>query len=161
MNTRRPPVCKRSSGRTRTRRRKLVKEYYELPAQCSLSALIEALQSFRASIPENDDAEVILVGDDDFGRRLSITYLRELTAQEAALEKRYAAPAAAIPTPTIKLRNVRYDEHAPLLWGGDLHAQQPPGYFSCTHKHWRSLASCAAEAAIGGRANSYLTMARR
>ncbi len=122
MSTRDPPVSNGSSSRTHSSGRKLVREYHELPAHSSLTALIEALQAFRTSMPESDDAEVVLVGDDDFGRRLSITYLRELTAEEAALERRYAAPTAPIITPPIVLREVRYEQHAPLLWGGDLHA---------------------------------------
>ncbi len=54
---------------------------------------------------------------------LTITYLRELTPEEAALEKRYATATVAIPTRSITLHNVHYEDHAPLLWVGDLHAQ--------------------------------------
>jgi hypothetical protein len=38
---------------------------------------------------EDAEAEVRMKGDDIFGRRLSITYFRELTAEEAECEARY------------------------------------------------------------------------
>src|SRR3712207_7231577 len=37
---------------------------------------------------------LVIRGDDFFGHRLTITYLRELTEEEAALEKRYLAAGA-------------------------------------------------------------------
>ena len=95
-----------------------VQDYIDVADHCSLTSLIEALEPFRTSAGA-DEMEVTLVGDDDFGRRLRITYFREVTAEEAALERKYQTPAAAIPTRRITLRPVNYAQHTALLWGDD------------------------------------------
>ena len=100
-------------------RRRLVEEHFEIDDHCSLTCLIEALEAFRNSA-ESDELEVTLVGDDDFGKRLKITYFREVTAQEAALERKYKVSPSTIPTRRGTLRPVRYAEHSSLLWGGDV-----------------------------------------
>ena len=97
----------------------MIEEHFDIDDHCSLASLIEALETFRSST-ECDEMKVTLVGDDDFGRRLRITYVREVTAEEAALERKYQVPAAAIPTRRITLRPVHYAQHTPLLWGGDV-----------------------------------------
>ncbi len=53
-------------------------------------------------------------GDDVFGRRLSISYFRELTSEEAACEARYSAPDLPDSDPAIeklrgKLDDVEYE----------------------------------------------------
>lgn len=67
---------------------RLVRDYIEVGAGHTLGALVDRLTALRAELP--DDSEVLLRGDDLFGRRISIAYLRPLTAEEAACEARYA-----------------------------------------------------------------------
>lgn len=102
----------------RRSRRRLVHELLKVVDHSSLASLIEALETFRNS-GEGDDLEVTLVGDDDFGRYLKITYFRRLTAEEVALERKYELPVKVTPTRKITLRQVRYAEHEALRWGGD------------------------------------------
>jgi hypothetical protein len=47
----------------------------------------------RESLPADSEAELRLRGDDVFGHRITITYFRPQTKEEAELERRYAAPA--------------------------------------------------------------------
>lgn len=68
-----------------------VKDIIEISEYTSLDALIERLQTFRASLSKASSPEVSIRGDDFFGHRLTITYLRDLTDEEAALEARYLA----------------------------------------------------------------------
>jgi hypothetical protein len=44
----------------------------------------------RGSLPDDAEAELRLRGDDVFGRRITITYMRDQTEEEAECEKRYA-----------------------------------------------------------------------
>jgi hypothetical protein len=70
-----------------------VKEFVEIADQISLDQLIEKLAEVRAALPADAEAELRLRGDDVFGRRITITYLRKQTKEEAAVEKRYADAA--------------------------------------------------------------------
>jgi len=70
-----------------------VKEFVDIADHVSLDELIEKLAEVRGSLPDNAEAELRLRGDDVFGRRITITYLRDLTKEEAAVEKRYAQAA--------------------------------------------------------------------
>ena len=56
-----------------------------------LQAVIEQLQSLRANLSEEAQPTVKVEGDDHFGWRLSVAYLRETTAEEAELEARYGS----------------------------------------------------------------------
>src|SRR5258705_12465540 len=67
-----------------------VKEFVDIRDHASLDELIHKLVELRDSLPENSDAELRLRGDDVFGRRVTITYFRDQTADEAELERRYA-----------------------------------------------------------------------
>lgn len=67
-----------------------VKEFVDIPDHVSLDELIEKLAEVRAGLPEDAEAELRLRGDDVFGRRITITYLRNQTREEAEIEKRYA-----------------------------------------------------------------------
>lgn len=67
-----------------------IKEYIDIGEHVSLDELIEQLSAIRANLPESCEAELKLRGDDVFGRRITISYLRELTQEEAAMERRYA-----------------------------------------------------------------------
>ncbi len=66
-----------------------VKDFIEISDYTSLDALINVLTAVRASLPDEAEPELKLRGDDFFGRRLTITYLRELTDEEAQCETRY------------------------------------------------------------------------
>ena len=66
-----------------------VKEFVDIADHLSLDELIEQLADVRASLPENSEAELRLRGDDVFGHRITISFLREQTAEEAEIEKRY------------------------------------------------------------------------
>lgn len=67
-----------------------VKEFVDIRDHSSLDELIHKLVELRDSLPENSDAELRLRGDDVFGRRVTITYFRDQTGEEAELEQRYA-----------------------------------------------------------------------
>jgi hypothetical protein len=67
-----------------------VKEFVEISDHVSLDELIAKLTEVRDGLPEGAEAELRLRGDDVFGRRITITYLREQTEEEAEVEKRYA-----------------------------------------------------------------------
>jgi hypothetical protein len=67
-----------------------VKEFVEITDHVSLDELIEKLAEVRGSLPDNAEAELRLRGDDVFGRRITISYMRDQTREEAEVEKRYA-----------------------------------------------------------------------
>lgn len=67
-----------------------VKEFIDIEDHASLDELIASLNALRGSLPEGAEAELRLRGDDVFGRKLSISYFREQTAEEAECERRYA-----------------------------------------------------------------------
>ena len=67
-----------------------VKEFVDIRDHASLDDLIHKLVELRDRLPENSDAELRLRGDDVFGHRVTITYFRDQTEDEAELERRYA-----------------------------------------------------------------------
>ena len=67
-----------------------VKEFVDIRDHSSLDELIHKLIELRDSLPEDSDAELRLRGDDVFGRRVTITYFRDQTKEEAEVELRYA-----------------------------------------------------------------------
>ena len=81
-----------SSGVGQVRRRD--REIIEIGECTSLCAVIERLQSLHRRLPENSEAQVAAGGDDNFGWRITVTYSRELTAEESELEGRYASRVA-------------------------------------------------------------------
>jgi hypothetical protein len=70
-----------------------VKDFIEISEYTSLDRLIEYLKTIRDNLPEDSDAELRLRGDDFFGRRLTISYSRELTPEEAERDVRYTGAA--------------------------------------------------------------------
>jgi hypothetical protein len=66
-----------------------VKEFVDIADSVSLDELIDKLRELRAQLPENADAELRLRGDEVFGRRITITYFRPQTDEEAECERRY------------------------------------------------------------------------
>ncbi len=67
-----------------------VKEFIEIEDHASLDELIAKLIEVRDALPAQPEAELRLKGDDVFGRKLSISYFRDQTADEAECERRYA-----------------------------------------------------------------------
>jgi hypothetical protein len=68
-----------------------VKDFIDISEYTSLDDLIRYLQAIRDGLPPDHEAELKIRGDDIFGRRLTITYFREQTPEEAELEAKYSA----------------------------------------------------------------------
>ena len=68
-----------------------VKDYIDISEFTSLDTLIRYLETIRDNLPADCGAELKIRGDEIFGKRLTITYFREMTAEEMDLEARYAA----------------------------------------------------------------------
>ena len=66
-----------------------VKDFIEISDYTSLETLIRYLETIRDNLPAEHEAALQIRGDDVFGRRLTITYFREQTPEEAELEARY------------------------------------------------------------------------
>lgn len=81
----------RGPGRVTVKRR--VKDFVEISDHVSLDELIQKLAGLRDSLPEGCDAELRLRGDEVFGHRITISYFREQTDEEAEIEKRYSEAA--------------------------------------------------------------------
>lgn len=69
--------------------RRRIKEFVEISDHTSLDMLIKTLVAIRDTLDEDGEPELKLRGDDVFGRRLSISYFRELSSDEAEIEQRY------------------------------------------------------------------------
>ena len=70
-----------------------VKEFVDINDLVSLDALIDKLTELRETLPAESDAELRLRGDDIFGHRITISYFRGQTEEEAECERRYAEAA--------------------------------------------------------------------
>jgi hypothetical protein len=68
-----------------------VKDFVDIADQVSLDDLIDKLAEVRDGLPDGSDAELRLRGDEVFGHRITISFFREQTEEEAEIEKRYAA----------------------------------------------------------------------
>ncbi len=69
-----------------------VKDFIDISEYTSLDDLIRYLETIRDNLPAEHEAELKIRGDDVFGRRLTITYFRDQTADEADLEAKYSDP---------------------------------------------------------------------
>jgi hypothetical protein len=69
-----------------------VKDFVEIADELSLDDLIQKLSEVRDGLPDGAEAQLNLRGDDVFGHRITITFLRPQTEEEAELERRYAEP---------------------------------------------------------------------
>ena len=67
-----------------------VKDFIDISEYTSLEDLIRYLETIRDNLPPEHEAELKIRGDDVFGRRLTITYFRDQTADEAQLEAKYS-----------------------------------------------------------------------
>ena len=68
-----------------------VKDFIDISEFTSLDDLIRYLETIRDNLPADHEAELKIRGDDVFGRRLTITYFRDLTPEEIELERKYAS----------------------------------------------------------------------
>jgi hypothetical protein len=66
-----------------------VKDFIDISEYTSLDDLIRYLETVRDNLPPEHEAELKIRGDDVFGRRLTITYFREQTAEELELDAKY------------------------------------------------------------------------
>ena len=67
-----------------------VKDFIDISEYTSLEDLIRYLEAVRDNLPADHQAELKIRGDDVFGRRLTISYFRDQTAEEVELESKYA-----------------------------------------------------------------------
>src|SRR5687767_12688942 len=67
-----------------------VKEFIEIGDFASLDELIAKLVLIRDNLPSFAEAELRMKGDDVFGRKLTISFMREQTEEEAGCDERYA-----------------------------------------------------------------------
>ena len=67
-----------------------VKEFIDIGDFSSLDELIEKLVAVRDGLPNFAEAEMRLKGNEIFGRKLTISYMRDQTAEEAGYDERYA-----------------------------------------------------------------------
>jgi len=90
-----------------------VKDFIEISDYTSLDTLINVLTTVRDNLPEDAEPELRLRGDDVFGRRLTISYLRELTSEEAECDARYTGgvvePDSGIEELRQKLEKIPFD----------------------------------------------------
>jgi hypothetical protein len=67
-----------------------IKEFVDISEHVSLDELIGRLVELRGLLPEGSEAELKLRGDDVFGKKITIAYMRELSDEEAEMDRRYA-----------------------------------------------------------------------
>ena len=67
-----------------------VREFVDIGDHLSLDDLIQKLSEVRDNLPHGSEAELRLRGDEIFGHRITVSYLRGQTKEEAEVEKRYA-----------------------------------------------------------------------
>ena len=72
-----------------------VKDFIDISEYTSLDDLIRYLETIRDNLPEDHEAELKIRGDEVFGKRLTITYFRDQTADEADLQAKYSPPEDA------------------------------------------------------------------
>lgn len=67
-----------------------VKDFVDIADHVSLDDLIGKLAEVRDSLPQDCEPELRLRGDEVFGHRITISYFRDQTEEEAEIERRYA-----------------------------------------------------------------------
>ena len=99
-----------------------VKDFIDISEYTSLDDLIRYLETIRDNLPAEHEAEMKIRGDDVFGRRLTITYFREQTSDEAQLESKYSESD----DPGIEQLRRKLDD-VPYTTSADEPASQPKG----------------------------------
>ena len=85
-----------------------VKDFIDISEYTSLEDLIRYLETIRDNLPPEHEAELKIRGDDVFGRRLTITYFRDQTSDEAELEAKYSDPDPDIEKLRMELDDLPY-----------------------------------------------------
>ena len=70
-----------------------VKEFVDVADHVSIDDLINKLSEIRNGLPVDAEAELRLRGDDVFGHRITVSYFRAQTDEEAEIEQRYSDAA--------------------------------------------------------------------
>ena len=70
-----------------------VKEFVDVADHVSIDDLIHKLTEIRDRLPADADAELRLRGDEVFGHRITVSYFRAQTDEEAEIERRYSDAA--------------------------------------------------------------------
>jgi hypothetical protein len=68
-----------------------IKEFVDIGEHVSLDELIARLVEIQGLLPDGSEAELRLRGDDVFGRKITVAYMREQSHEEAEMERRYTA----------------------------------------------------------------------
>ena len=87
-----------------------VKDYIEISEFTSLNDVIRFLEAIRDSLPEDCEPELRIRGDEVFGHRLTISFLRELSTEEASLEAKYGGDTDPAPNPAIDELRAKLDQ---------------------------------------------------
>lgn len=87
-----------------------VKDYIEISEFTALDDVIRFLEIIRDSLPAECEPELRIRGDDVFGHRLTISFLRELSTDEASLEAKYGGEAVPEPNPVIDRLREKLDQ---------------------------------------------------
>jgi hypothetical protein len=87
-----------------------VKDFIEISEFTSLDDLIKFLNIIRDSMPTDAEPELKIRGDEIFGHRLTISFLRELTPEEAAREARYTGDTLPEADPAIEQLRDKLDK---------------------------------------------------
>lgn len=87
-----------------------VKDFIEISEYTSLDDLIKYLGIIRDTLPAHSEAELKIRGDEIFGHRLTISFLRDLTAQEAEREARYTRETLPAADPAIEQLREKLDK---------------------------------------------------
>ena len=67
-----------------------IKEFVEIADHVSLDDLIHKLAEVRDQLPAESEPELRLRGDEIFGHRITVSYFRAQTDEEAEVDRRYA-----------------------------------------------------------------------
>jgi hypothetical protein len=87
-----------------------VKDFIEISEYTSLDDLIRFLETIRDSLPDGCEPELRIRGDDIFGHRLTISFMRELSTDEASLEARYGGAVGPEANPVIDQLRQKLDQ---------------------------------------------------
>ncbi|MEO7365142.1 MAG: hypothetical protein ABIW03_02365 [Sphingomicrobium sp.] len=87
-----------------------VKDFIEISEYTSLDDLIKFLRIIRDTLPPDCEPELRIRGDEIFGHRLTISFLRELFAEEAEREARYTGETPPETDPAIERLREKLDQ---------------------------------------------------
>lgn len=90
--------------------RRRVKDFIEISEYTSLDDLIKYLGVIRDTLPADSEAELRIRGDEIFGHRLTISFLRDLYAEEAEREARYTGEPPPEADPAIEQLREKLDQ---------------------------------------------------